>query len=197
MKILLFVDTHDKKNVLKGLREQAKTCDLCVCAGDFTIFGNNQYNILEELNGFGTSLFLIHGNHEREDEVRELATDFDNITFFHNEFTSYEDIGLIGHGGGGFTPRYDDFEEKKTLFGERMNEYETNLLVTHAPPFNTKLDERSPGDHVGSVSYRDFIETYQPNLSVSGHIHQTAGEKDMIGDTTLINPGWDGYMVDL
>ena len=44
------------------------------------------------------------------------------------------------------------------------------------------------GYHVGSHSARAFIETYQPDLCSSGHMHEAPGE-DAIGRTLLLNPG--------
>jgi Icc-related predicted phosphoesterase len=35
---------------------------------------------------------------------------------------------------------------------------------------------------------RQFIETYQPDICISGHIHESAGE-DYLGATHVLNPG--------
>ncbi len=62
------------------------------------------------------------------------------------------------------------------------------ICIVHNPPKDTKVDTISAGIHVGSALYRQFIETYQPLVCVSGHIHESAAI-DTIGNTTLINPG--------
>ena len=62
------------------------------------------------------------------------------------------------------------------------------ILVAHCPPYQTAIDRIHSGLHVGSHSVRSFIETYQPDLCISGHIHEAPGE-DTIGRTHLINPG--------
>ncbi len=41
---------------------------------------------------------------------------------------------------------------------------------------------------MGSIAVRKFIETYEPQLCLTGHIHEAAGT-DKIGKTIIINPG--------
>ncbi len=62
------------------------------------------------------------------------------------------------------------------------------LLVAHDPPRDTKIDQVASGVHVGSASVRAFIERVQPDVCLSGHIHE-ARAIDVIGRTTVINPG--------
>lgn len=197
MKILLFVDTHDRKDVIKNLKSKAKQCEFAICAGDFTFFGEDQYRIMEEINSLNLPIYLVHGNHEYEDETRFLCEEFENIEFIHDKAITVKDILLIGHGGGGFNPRYPDFEKRSKEFGKKVKQAKKSILITHAPPFNTTIDETRPGNHVGSTTYKDFIKKYQPTLSVAGHIHQTAEKTGNIDKTTVINPGWKGYTIDL
>jgi len=68
------------------------------------------------------------------------------------------------------------------------------ILVTHNPPFGTKLDKVETGEHVGSKVIREFIEKEKPLLAISAHIHE-AGGIDKIGKTTIFYPGvaYEGY----
>ena len=43
-------------------------------------------------------------------------------------------------------------------------------------------------EHVGSTAVREFIDLYQPDICVTGHIHEAKGE-DRIGRTHVLNPG--------
>jgi len=62
------------------------------------------------------------------------------------------------------------------------------ILISHAPPANTKVDKVASGQHAGSKAVREFIERYHPNLCITGHIHEAKGE-DRIGETPIVNPG--------
>lgn len=197
MKILLFVDTHDRKDVIKNLKGKAKNCDFGICAGDFTYFGENMEQIMEEINNLNIPIYLIHGNHEYPDEVEALSHIYDNLTFIDKAAIKHEDILLVGHGGGGFESHDQRFENHMKEIGNEVKKAKKSIFVTHAPPFNTKVDETRPGNHVGSISYKEFIKKYQPTLSVSGHIHQTAEKTDTEGKTQIINPGWKGYIINL
>ena len=47
------------------------------------------------------------------------------------------------------------------------------IWASHGPMFDTIADRIRSGDHVGSVGMRRAFEELQPNLIISGHIHET------------------------
>ena len=113
----------------------------------------------------------------------------------HKQIKEIDGITFVAHGGGGFSKEYPDFdkwtEENKSKFeGKKM------VLITHAPPYETKLDLMHIG-HVGSVSYKRFIEKYQPILALSGHIHETFTKEEKIGETLASNPGPNGKLFEI
>jgi len=61
-------------------------------------------------------------------------------------------------------------------------------MVSHAPPYGTKVDMTGSGLNVGSRSVRKFIESHRPDLVICGHIHEARGH-DRVGDTVVINTG--------
>jgi Icc-related predicted phosphoesterase len=68
------------------------------------------------------------------------------------------------------------------------------IYVCHAPPYGTALDTVR-GRHAGSKAIRQFIETYQPPLTLHGHIHEAPQTShryaEQIGRTWAVNPGHD------
>ena len=38
---------------------------------------------------------------------------------------------------------------------------------------------------------------YQPDYVLCGHLHDNAGKKDKIGKSLVINPGWEGMMLEI
>ena len=77
----------------------------------------------------------------------------------------------------------------------------TTIFNFHAPPYGSKLDNapalnedltyKSGGQAlrpVGSTSVRDAVKSFQPLLSLHGHIHESKGAA-RIGSTLALNPG--------
>jgi uncharacterized protein len=77
------------------------------------------------------------------------------------------------------------------------------IFNLHVPPKDTPIDQAVALDHefrpvmrggspyiagVGSSAVRDAIATYQPMLSLHGHIHESRGEA-RIGRSLALNPG--------
>ncbi len=67
------------------------------------------------------------------------------------------------------------------------------LYLLHSPPLDTTCDVMSTRQHVGSRAIRRFVETEQPPLVLSGHIHESprisGAWRDLLGRTTVVNPG--------
>jgi Icc-related predicted phosphoesterase len=117
------------------------------------------------------------------------------------------------------TPRECSEEElaaKIASLAEQIEDMENAIFNIHVPPYGTGLDDapeladatsvRRGGSMmkpVGSTAVRDAILTYQPLLSLHGHIHESRGSQKL-GRTLAINPGssysdWSlqGVIVDL
>ncbi len=76
----------------------------------------------------------------------------------------------------------------KTLKGKKI------IFVTHQPPYGTLVD-RIHGEQAGNKSYTYAIKRLQPKLVICGHLHENAGKRDKIGNTVIINPGWEGTIL--
>lgn len=62
------------------------------------------------------------------------------------------------------------------------------ILLLHDVPAGTSLDVATNAGHVGSPAIRAIIESFQPDLVVGGHIHESAGVHQL-GRSTCINAG--------
>lgn len=71
---------------------------------------------------------------------------------------------------------------------EAAGAYERVILMIHTPPRGEVVDRLPSGAHVGSPGVRALIEKYQPDVVVTGHIHEGAGE-ERIGASHVLNPG--------
>ena len=66
-----------------------------------------------------------------------------------------------------------------------------DIIVTHAPPFESGADRISSGAFVGSKAIAECASRVHPALLLCGHIHEAAGIYKL-GTTILINPGQFG-----
>ncbi|MHA1728681.1 MAG: metallophosphoesterase family protein [Promethearchaeota archaeon] len=147
----------------------------------YFIPGNWDYdNIAEEFNGLPKNIIPIHNKY---------------IKFgMKNGYFCY----LIGFGGAlpGFMNNFVRTEEeiKKALdhmFDEVTKEKkpeDTVILVTHNPPINSSLDLTFLKTHIGSISVREAVERYKPDICLCGHIHESTSI-EIMGSTVCVNPG--------
>lgn len=197
MQILAISDPHELAWVKDAIPKKAELADLIIVAGDLTWFGEGMDKMIAFLDSLNKPVLLIHGNHELEEDLRNECEKSNNLVFIHGEAVEIDDLVLIAHGGGGFSMRCKDFEEKAEVFQEAIRNHVKSIAVFHAPPHNTELDKIDEDYHVGSKSYKEFIEKAQPNIAIVGHIHETFGKEEMIGKTRVINPGPEGLLFEL
>ncbi len=197
MKILACADIHGNRGAIERLKRLSKNVDLVLCAGDISEMENNISQIMSDLDSFTAPVLLIHGNHEDEYGLMELSTQYPNVTFIHKAAHHIGDYVFLGYGGGGFTKKDREFYEiSEKFFRREINGKKRIILMTHAPPHNTILDNIG-GSHSGNESIRSFIENFAPHLVICGHIHETAGKKQKLGRSLVLNPGKDGVIVNI
>ncbi|MEM4336558.1 MAG: metallophosphoesterase family protein [Candidatus Woesearchaeota archaeon] len=194
MKIVAFTDIHASLTSLKEVEKKAKYSDLLICAGDVSIFEQYLEIILERLNKIGKPILLVHGNHETKELTETLCQGLKNLVFIHKKEYKVGNYVFIGFGGGGFDRYEKDFEEFVRKI--RLKEEEKLIIVTHGPPYGTKLDIIGKV-HYGCISYTNAIKKLKPVLYVCGHFHETFNKKDKIKETIIINPGPKGMVFDL
>ena len=200
MKLLAFTDTHGSLLALKRIEQKTKTQkpDLLVCAGDISIFEHGIMGIARRLNKLNKKIIIIHGNHEDDFTFRKLSKLFKNIIFIHKSFLVQDNILFLGYGGGGFSIVDKEFEKISIKFKKiiKQNKDKKIILVTHAPPYKTKVDKLVEG-HCGNKSIRHFVEKHKIDLLICGHLHENFGKEDKIKKTKIINPGPFGKIVDI
>jgi Icc-related predicted phosphoesterase len=190
MKILAFVDLHGSMNALKKISALAKkeNVDYVVCAGDITIFGDAQQLLVKKMDEIGKPVIMLHGNHEDERSLRKMCDKTKNVKFLHKEVHDVGEYVFMGYGGGGFAITDKEFEQWSKEAMGKIPEGKKILLVTHAPPYGTKLDPILD-QSAGCKSIRKFIKLVQPKITICGHLHENSGQKDKIDKAKIINPG--------
>lgn len=202
LKFLVIADIHGKSvedNLEKFIE---KKYDLLIVLGDITQFGppSRAGEIIDKLKKFDIQILSIPGNCDPEETVGILKEKGVNL---HLKSIEIEGFTFAGLGGSNFTPFDTPFEFSEREIGEKLNnlilnEAENLVLVTHAPPYETKTDLTSNGTHAGSKSIKRFIEEKQPIVNLCAHIHEARGI-DNIGKTKVVNPGpiGEGFLAEI
>ncbi|MFH2020749.1 MAG: metallophosphoesterase [archaeon] len=196
MKLLFFSDTHGDKEALENIKKKSSEVDGLVCAGDISVMERGMKSILRELNNLGKKTLIIHGNHENEENLRDMCRDFENLKFMHKGVYHTGDYVFMGYGGDGFSTNDPEFDKVAKFFKSESLGKKRIIMITHGPPHGTEIDKLH-GDYRGSKSYRAFMDDVKPHLFISGHLHENAGKHQKIGRTLLINPGKAGAIVEI
>tara|TARA_Y100000310_G_C20687341_1_gene819940 strand:- start:2249 stop:2848 length:600 start_codon:yes stop_codon:yes gene_type:complete len=198
MKILAFADTHLDEKVVKKIIKKSKQADFVICAGDVSWFGQGLKEILKDLSkNIKKDIYIVHGNHESPSEIRKAIKGLKNIHFMHKKTLQVENYKIFFWGGGGFELRNKRFEEATKRFQNKLKKGEEVILVTHGPPYKTKLDHLEWAGHVGSKSIRAFIRKVKPMLHICGHLHENTGRQQVLFKKTLIiNPEENGNIIE-
>ncbi len=196
MKLIVGTDFHGNKDSFEVFVSKAEEedVDVLIVCGDITNFGTLERakNLLSLLTQLRLPVLFVPGNC---DPPSLVVVDVEGALCLHGKSATYGDINFIGLGGSPNTPFGTPFEMSEEEIGEALNCAVKNVtdarwfvLLSHAPPYNTKLDKTFSGFHAGSLSIRNFIEERKPSIVFCGHIHEAKG-KDRIGRTILVNPG--------
>ena len=195
MRLLAFTDTHSSLKSLNKIRKLAKKAkpDLMVCAGDISVFEEGLDQMLKSLNKIKMPLLIIDGNHESVSRMKKAARKYKNIIYLHKNTYKKDGFVFFGYGGGGFAQLNKELEKEIKKHKDKLKKKKL-VVITHAPPFNTKLDQVMKNS-CGCKSIRKVIKKYKPELAVCGHLHENSRKQDYIKKTRVVNPGPDGKII--
>jgi putative phosphoesterase len=191
MRVVAVTDIHGRVEKVKKLAGTIgeNRPDLLLIAGDITNFSGAGVarKVLEPLLQLEVPVLAVHGNCDGRD-VPELLEELG--IGIHNRRVELKGAGFVGIGGSNITPFNTVWELTEDEISEILtrNYKPGDVIVSHVPPKDTKADRVHSGLHVGSTALREFIESKQPPLVVTGHIHE-ARSVDNLGGTTIVNPG--------
>lgn len=202
MKILAAADIHGDEKTIEDLIKLGgkEKVDGIILAGDLTFGEANIFGIIGPFKKLGKPIIVIPGNHETPATVDFLCKKYSpGVYDLHGKSMMIYDIGFFGMGGANIGLFQVDDED---IFDELMNAYKkiknarVKVMITHEPPFNTKIDMIGP-NHVGSKGVREAIEKIKPDICLCGHIHETFGMEDKIGNTIVVNVGRKGTIIEI
>ena len=189
-----FGDIHEDLSLL-GEIPNLSTADGVIISGDITNRGDTRRasELLDEVFRINSNIYAQIGNMDRPEVTSYLDEKGWNIHARGKQL--YEDIGIMGVGYSTPTPFMTPSEVSDDKLAQWLNEgYEQVkhlmklILVAHDPPFGSKAAQLPSGENVGNRSVLEFIQRVQPDICLTGHIHEAESE-DFIGRTKILNPG--------
>jgi len=173
--------------------------DYYFAAGDQASWGRGLERCGQILAPRGDKVYVLPGNHESAQQISEMCA-LHGLHDFHGRSIEVGAWKVAGLGYSSPTPFDTPGEYSELELAERLQRFaglSPLVLICHAPPYGTALDQVRPGLHAGSHAVREFIETHQPEYFFCGHIHEAEGVAVKIGKTHAWNVGQKGYLLEL
>lgn len=198
MRILGLADLHDRIEMLDRLKEI--DADLIAFCGDLhnACSRETARHTAFALACLGPPVLIVPGNMDYRDFVPDLW-EAAGLLMLHRTSFCLGDVGFLGMGGmtaksprrledpARYDHRDDEVYETLSAAYQDISNTRIKIVVVHQPPRGAQ-DTLYNGESSGSVSLRHFVEEYQPDLLLCGHIHEARGEC-FIGSTRIVNVG--------
>ncbi len=206
MKILVAADLHYHLRKLDWIVHAAEHVDLVILAGDHLEVSSHVHRpaqaivIQKYLQRIKqkTRLIVSSGNHDldgRDQDGERIARWIAKLRFLN--IPTDDDSVVIDDILFSIFPWSDGENADRRIREQLAEDAEKSkgkwIWVHHQPP------SKSPtawdgGNHYGASQLREWIETYQPDLVLSGHVHQSpyvpgGSWVDQIGKTWIFNAG--------
>ena len=171
--ILAFSDTHGNHREL----QVPENVDIVICAGDAVednLVGDEYDDFMEWFSALPCKWkIFVPGNHELSFElgqahriIRRMTAK--GITVLENAIEDCDGVIIAS------------ISDNSSISDEDIPN-DIDIVVTHNPPFGI-LDE-----NMGSTNILNFIMVAKPKYHLFGHIHSTAGQNVLFGNTKCIN----------
>src|SRR5882724_3609045 len=178
---LIFSDIHNDARALEKLMDIE--ADYYFAAGDLVSWARGLDKMGELMKRRADRMYVIPGNHESERDIEAFCQRF-VFTNFHGGTIEINGTSIAALGYSSPTPFDTPGEYSEEEIASRLAKFaelKPLVLICHAPPLDTMLDQVKPGLHAGSRSVREFIEKHQPVQFFCGHIHEAEGVVTQLG----------------
>jgi Icc-related predicted phosphoesterase len=176
MKICAIADSHQHTVAIPP-------CDVLAIAGDISMDGTLDWftdtylpSLLEQQNKFDICL-LIFGNHDGKIHVNDKwetvrKTLPPNIIPLINQTITYKGVKFSGSPNCVYFPYFiNTFDEKTLQSIYSLIQDNTDVLITHSPPYGIGDTVKGDNYHLGSTSLMERVRQVKPKVHIFGHIH--------------------------
>jgi Icc-related predicted phosphoesterase len=197
VKVLVFSDIHGDYGALSRL--MSTEADYYFAAGDLATWARGLEKCGEIMKPRAERVYVIPGNHESPEQVSSLCERF-GFHDFHGRTMRIGRYHVAGLGCSSPTPFDTPGEYSEEELRARLTPFaglSPLVLICHAPPHESALDQIRPKAHGGSRAIGEFLAENQPDYFFCGHIHEAAGVEERFGNTVAVNVGKRGYLLEL
>ena len=197
LRILAASDLHDSKSAVEKLAKKAleEKVDLVILAGDIHSYHEGTKNFLTPLIKTKKKILFIPGNCDTRIEHEQLRKEAKSI---HGYYVTYGGVGIAGIGSPDWTLQHDDIDF--LIIKQQMEKMKPKkkILVSHLHAAGTIAEKmgRFTG-WTGDEVLRYAVEKFQPDILISGHIHEAEGIEEKIGKTKVFQVGKRGKIIEL
>jgi len=199
MKILAISDVHGDRTFMQAMAEKGakEKVDLVILAGDILDFDEWTPGMISPFKEKGLEVAILPGNHEGMAEINSIVEKY-SVKNLHGYSMRFGDVGIFGCGYadiGMHQLNEKEFFSTLQKAHDSLKGVKKKLMVTHVQPNDSIIGMKMPG--WGSSGVRKALETFKPDIHICGHIHETHGIEEVIGNTTVINVGKTGKIIEL
>lgn len=195
LRIFAAGDIHGNTKLAENLAKKAERekADLVILTGDIVGLIETE-NIIKPFTDRKEKVLFVPGNWDSADTALVLEKLY-GIKNLDNYYIKEGNIGIFGLGNPGQLSlnEKDAFEKLRKNF-EKIKNLEKKILVTHIHAQGTKSELSG---FPGSSAIRKAIDKFQPDLLISGHIHELEGIEETIGKTRVLNVGRRGRIIEI
>lgn len=195
LKILAAGDIHGDTKLAEKLAKKAEkeNVDLVILNGDITGLVETE-NLIKPFTDRHEKVVFVPGNWDSPETASVLAK-FYGIKNIDNYYVKYKNVGIFGAGNSrGFLETEEEIFHKLEKNFKKIKNLEKKIMVTHIHAAGTKSELSGFG---GSKGIRKAVEKLQPDLLISGHIHELEGVEEKVGKTKVINVGKKGKIIEI
>ena len=199
LRILAAGDIHGDPGISKKLAEKAEKekVDLVVLLGDLTGLVQTK-NIIKPFIDKKQKVVFVPGNWETKSDAETLSKQY-GIKNLEKSYVAYKGVGIFGIGCPDWSLYPDEQRAFKHLREQheklgKIKNLEKKIMISHLHAAGTKSELSGvPGSDV----LRKAVEELQPDLFISGHIHELEGVEEKIGRTRVVNVGRKGRIFEI
>jgi len=196
LKILAAGDFHGDSKISQKLADKAEKekVDLVVLLGDITGMVQTK-NLIKPFLDKKQKVVFIPGNWETKADAEAISKLY-GIKNIEKKYVIYKNTGIFGIGSADWSLYPDEEKTFKHLKEqhEKIKNLEKKIMVSHLHAAGTKSELSGiPGNE----SLRKAIDKFQPDLFISGHIHELEGVEERVGKTRVVNVGRRGKVFEI